>query len=125
MQNKNNLIYFSLGYYVRALMFNDGKLIKKKKSTTSEKLIWGDQETLTFDLMLATGEQVAFMVVLSVRNENSTFSSPSSPETPEKPETVNGSKKSRNIGHCVIGKEYWQEMIQQPRNQIVRWIPLY
>jgi len=105
-------------------MFINGKLIKKKKTATSQKLIWGDNETLTFDLMSSDSEEAAFMLVLSSKLENSP--SPSSPETPGASDNANNdSRKDRHIGHLIIGKELWTEMKQQPRKQILKWHKFY
>jgi hypothetical protein len=105
-------------------MFINGKLTKKKKSSTSQKMIWGDNETLTFDLMSSDSEEAAFMLVLSSKLESSV--SPSSPETPGTPDNHNNdSRKDRHIGHFIIGKEFWIEMRQQPRKQILKWHKLY
>lgn len=101
-------------------MFANGKLIKKKKSSTSSSLNWGNQETMTFDL---PKEETAFMVVLAYRNDTTNLtSSPSSPETPEN--DLAFSKKDKNVGHFILGKDQWIELKQQPRKQIIKWIKL-
>ncbi|RWS04493.1 hypothetical protein B4U79_14430 [Dinothrombium tinctorium] len=108
----------SQNYYVRILMFVNGKLTKKKKTPTSEKMIWKSEDTLTFDMANAFPEETAFMVVLSSSKEPqiSTNSSPSSPESPELP--TSGSKKDRHIGHCIVGSSVWKELKENPRKQI-------
>ncbi|XP_054159597.1 synaptotagmin-4-like [Oppia nitens] len=108
-----------LCYYIRVLLFINGKLIKKKKTSFTQKMIWSDNEIMTFDLMSLESQQPAIMFVLSYKQESSQ-SSPSSPETPVSIET-NGSHKDRHIGQFVVGNGLWQQMRQQPREQIVKW----
>lgn len=120
-------------------MFVNGKLTKKKKTPTSEKLLWSDCETLTFESALthsgSTGqghaekvETIAFMLVLSWSSDASSnpvaTSSPSSPESPDTPENGAGSRKDRHIGHFVLGQECWREMTNEPRKQFSKWVKL-
>jgi len=95
----------------------------KKKTATTQKMVWGDNEILTFDLMSYESEESAFMFVLSSKQENS--QSPSSPETPIAVDGNNDSRKDRHIGHFVVGQELWAQMKQQPRKQITKWHKLY
>lgn len=118
--------------------------MKKKKTPTSEKMIWSDCETLTFELNSATNssnsnsnhchatgseEKVSFMLVLSWSSDASSThaSSPSSPETPDNAidgNGSNGSRKDRHIGHFILGEESWQEMTGEPRKQFSKWAKL-
>jgi len=109
-------------YYVRVLLFINGKLVKKKKTCSNQKMVWGDNEILTFDLMSFEGNQSAFMFVLSFKPESS--QSPSSPETPVAVEGEE-SRKERHIGHFIVGQDLWTQMKQQPRQQITKWHKLY
>ncbi|CAG2100293.1 unnamed protein product [Medioppia subpectinata] len=109
-------------YYIRVLLFINGKLMKKKKTATTQKMVWGDNEILTFDLMSFESSESAFMFVLSFKQESS--QSPSSPETPVVAEGEE-SPKDRHIGHFIVGQEMWHQMKQQPRKQITKWHKLY
>ena len=86
-------------------------------------MVWGDNEILTFDLMSFENEESAFMFVLSSKQESS--QSPSSPETPVASDENNESRKERHIGHFVVGHQFWTEMKQQPRKQIIKWHKIY
>ncbi|KAI1298452.1 Synaptotagmin-9 [Halotydeus destructor] len=116
-------------YYVRVLMFINGKMNKKKKTPTSEKLTWSDCETLTFELGPVANnlyhEQVTFMLVLSWSSDANVVSasSPSSPETPEAQDGT-GSRKDRHIGCYVMGTVCWTEMMAEPRRQFTKWAKL-
>lgn len=136
-----------LAFYARLLMFANGKLIKKKKTSLSIRLVWGEEETVSFDLPEepATNQCISFMVVLSCKFQNST--SPSLPTSPESPEShpvdetpsqapesapnsrsnsTNNPQKDLNVGHFVLDKETWQSTIlKHPRKQILKWYKLY
>lgn len=127
-------------------MFVNGKLTKKKKTPTSEKLVWNDCETLTFELNSTPNntitsassnpiagncleDRVAFMMVLSWSSDANLAhaSSPSSPETPDNGidnGPPSGSRKDRHIGHFILGQECWQEMTGEPRKQFSKWAKL-
>uniref|UniRef100_T1K2B8 C2 domain-containing protein n=1 Tax=Tetranychus urticae TaxID=32264 RepID=T1K2B8_TETUR len=123
--NKASLLSQShnINYYIRALMFVNGKLMKKKKTSTSQKLTWTEKDALTFDLAQGNPEETAFLVVLSSSTDpiTASLSSPSSPDSPEIP---SGSRKDRHIGHTVIGQPIWREMKHQPRKQINKVLKL-
>lgn len=127
-------------------MFSNGKLIKKKKTSLSIRLLWGEEETVSFDLPEDVNQNISFMIVLSCKFQNS--SSPTSPASPESPEAHSVEMKelpdesieqtpSRNnssgsvhknlyVGHFVIDKETWQEAtLRRPRKQILKWYKLY
>lgn len=121
----------------------NGKLIKKKKTCSSTKLDWQENETLTFDLTNLSEyqlEQLCFLVVLVCTQETITeqnISSPSSPDSPVDQLTngysVNtlealknkvGKKDNTPIGHFVMTSELWQQVTHEPRKQIKRWVKL-
>lgn len=62
-------------------MFHNGKLIKKKKSSLSIRLIWGANETISIDLPEDSMENVRLMLILAYKLQN--VNSPQSPESPE------------------------------------------
>lgn len=99
-------------------MFNNGKLMKKKKTQLSDKPQWSESDAINFDLEPGSPENNKFLLVLSSFNGSGTtsLSSSSSPESPEIPKT--NSRKDRHIAHAVIGAEMWQEMKSNPRKQL-------
>ena len=105
--------------------------MKKKKTPTSEKMMWSDCETLTFELTNGSGHEsndhVTFMLVLSWSSDVATApsTSPSSPESPDTPDSgTNGSRKDRHIGHFIVGGDCWREMTTEPRKQFSKWAKL-
>ncbi|KAI2808403.1 hypothetical protein BLOT_006345 [Blomia tropicalis] len=119
-------------FYTRILMFNNGKLIKKKKTAQSVRLVWGENETLSFDLNDddVPYHQISFMLVLSSKMQNSL--SPSSPESPQTPpdecKSLDQSTppKDRHIGHFILDRDIWlEEIIKRPRKQILKWFKLF
>ena len=44
------VVFMRLAYYARVLQFNNGRLVKKKKTSLSNRLVWGENETVSFDL---------------------------------------------------------------------------
>lgn len=113
-------------------MFNNGKLIKKKKTAQSVRLVWGENETLSFDLNDddVPYHQISFMLVLSSKMQNSL--SPSSPESPQTPpdecKSLDQSTppKDRHIGHFILDRDIWlEEIIKRPRKQILKWFKLF
>lgn len=129
--------FVCLAYYVRILQFNNGRLAKKKKTSTSTRLVWGENETVSFDVDFEEPRHLmSFMLVLCCKLQNST--TPSSPESPQSPETsVNGTKRSnsnqssasrkeKHIGHFVLDNELWlKEILRRPRKQVLTWHKLY
>lgn len=127
---------FFLDYYVRILMFFNNKVIKKKKSSSNTKLVWPENETMTFDLSNFDVERdhLAFLVVLSSTNQQicKTISSPSSPDSPTdsapfSPRIADhhSSKNDRHIGHFLIGNDFWNELKANPRKQVIRLARLH
>ncbi|KPM07850.1 synaptotagmin-2-like protein [Sarcoptes scabiei] len=84
----NNLKYTQIdsnlshqAFFIKVLMFHNGKLIKKKKSSLSIRLIWGANETISIDLPEDSMENVRLMLILAYKLQN--VNSPQSPESPE------------------------------------------
>ncbi|KAH9401308.1 hypothetical protein TYRP_002907 [Tyrophagus putrescentiae] len=98
-------------FYARILQFNNGRLVKKKKTGLSVRLSWGEHETVSFDLIgnsdSGTGSStvvsaceplhlMSFMLVLCCKAQNSTTpssteGSPQEQSTPEQDQQVGGS----------------------------------
>jgi len=130
-------------------MFQNGKLVRKKRSAASVKLVWGDNETIGFDLsddLTADLSTLSFMLVLSYRTQ--CVQSPSSPEDELEPEvepdqesslidfeglprtsrtnSKNSSAKDRHIGHFVLDHDCWiEEVVKRPRKQVLKWFRLF
>lgn len=133
-------------------MCHNNKLIKKKKTSSSTKLDWQENDTLTFDLTNLNEyqlEQLCFLVVLVSTPENhESISSPSSPDSPIESQT-NGyhsflkqnstttledikRKVDKNlqkndsiaIGHWMLTNEIWTQITHEPRKQIKKWVKL-
>lgn len=129
----------------------NGKVIKKKKTCSSTKLDWQENETLTFDLTNLNEyqlEQLCFLIVLVCTQETITdpISSPSSPESPPVDQTnsYNNFMKPNNtmddlkrkvdknlqkkdnipIGHFILTTDLWNQVTHEPRKQIKRWVKL-
>ncbi|XP_076306097.1 synaptotagmin-7-like isoform X2 [Tachypleus tridentatus] len=111
--------------YVRILLIHNGKLWKKKKTSTRP----GTKspcfnESLTFDVPSTEMENVVFIVVVSHRDpHNSAMSSPETPTTP--PGSV---KRDHHVGKILIGscasgsaEHHWKAMKQSPRKQVTQW----
>lgn len=109
---------------VRVLLFRNGKLVKKKKTSVRPGTVCPVfNEMLTFDLPPAELSHVVFLVVVSHRDPQDTVSSPESPTTPP-----SGRKGDRHIGKVVIGAgskgtplHHWNAMRQAPRKQVAQW----
>ena len=136
---------FLAAFYVRILMFQNGKLVRKKRSSASVKLVWGDNETIGFDLtdeLSSDLTTLSFMLVLSYRTQ--CVQSPSSPEDEEPeieheneslieldgvPRTRRSSSKTnkdRHIGHFVLDHDCWiEEVVKRPRKQVLKWFRLF
>ena len=125
----------------------NGKVIKKKKTCSSTKLDWQENETLTFDLTNLNEyqlEQLCFLVVLVCTQETITEQNVSSPSSPDSPVDQNGygfkpntmealkskvdktlaKKDNTPIGHFVLTSELWNQVTHEPRKQIKRWVKL-
>ena len=131
----------------------NGKVIKKKKTCSSTKLDWQENETLTFDLTNLNEcqlEQLCFLVVLCCTQETITDNSISSPSSPESPtDHINGyngfckqnstntmeaikikvdknlqKKDNLPIGHFILNTDLWNLVTHEPRKQIKRWVKL-
>lgn len=75
-------------------MFHNDKLVKKLKTPLSIRMMWDENQTLTFDLPENSYQNVCFMVVLSFKLQNS--SSPVSPESPDAPPPADHASRSLN-----------------------------
>lgn len=127
----------------------NGKKMAKKKTCSSTKLDWQENETLTFDLTNLNEyqlEQLCFLVVLVCTQETITEQNVSSPSSPDSPvdQLANGFMKSNNtmealksrvdktlqkkdntpIGHFVLTSDLWNQVTHEPRKQIKRWVKL-
>lgn len=130
----------------------NSKVIKKKKTCSSTKLDWQENETLTFDLTNLNEyqlEQLCFLVVLVCTQETITEQNVSSPSSPDSPVDQNGysgfmkqnsvntlealkskvdkslaKKDNTPIGHFVLNSELWNQVTHEPRKQIKRWVKL-
>jgi len=150
LNNQLNIIDFNQNYFVRVIMCCNNKIIKKKKTCSSSKLDWMENETLTFDLTNLNEyqlEQLCFLVVLACTQDtiSESVSSPSSPDSPvdhtngyssfmkqnnidelkEKVDKNNLQKKdSVAIGHWMLTNEIWTQVTHEPRKQIRKWVKL-
>lgn len=106
---------------------HNGKLLKKKKTTTRPSTASPVfNETLTFDVPPTQLDHVIFLVVVSHRDPQD--ESLSSPDSPTSPPNSSGARKSRHIGKVVIGSSvrgsalnHWRAMKQSPRKQVTQW----
>lgn len=120
---------------VRVLLFRNGKLMKKKKTSTRPGTVTPSfNEALTFDVPPAELDKVLFLVVVSHR-EPQEVSSPESPGSPSEANSntspTGSSKRDKHIGQLVIGAtnsnrcpgttHHWNAMKQAPRKQVTQW----
>ncbi|KAH7643663.1 synaptotagmin-2-like protein [Dermatophagoides farinae] len=166
-------------FYIKALMFHNGKLIRKKKTSLSIRLAWGKDETISFDLSPEeSSEQMSLMLILAYKMQDS--NSPESPDSPmentqppppssslssvinhqqhkqhsqtntnsiplslttttttttsnninniqksSKNSARNSLRKESCIGHFVLDRPTWIEIVRKPRKQIVKWYKLF
>ncbi|GBL84621.1 Synaptotagmin-1 [Araneus ventricosus] len=117
----------SFAPFIRVLLMHNGKLLKKKKTTSRQATTSPVfNETLTFDVPPSQLDHVVFLVVASHRDPQD--QSISSPESPTSPPTNSGARKSRHIGKVVIGSSvkglplnHWKAMKQSPRKLVTQW----
>ncbi|XP_022246963.1 synaptotagmin-2-like [Limulus polyphemus] len=107
--------------YVRVLLIRNGKLLKKKKTSTRVGTVSPSfSESLTFDIPASEMENVVFFVVVSHHDPQDDGIS-----SPESPTSSSGSmKRDRHVGKVLIGscargtaQHHWSAMKQSLRNK--------
>ncbi|XP_015926051.1 synaptotagmin-1 isoform X2 [Parasteatoda tepidariorum] len=117
----------SFAPFIRVLLMHNGKLLKKKKTTSRQSTTNPVfNETLTFDVPPLQLDHVVFLVVASHRDPQD--ESLSSPDSPTSPPNGSRARKSRHIGKVVIGSSvkglalnHWKAMKQSPRKLVTQW----
>ncbi|XP_076344481.1 synaptotagmin-2-like [Tachypleus tridentatus] len=111
--------------YVRVLLIRNGKLLKKKKTSTRVGTISPSfNESLTFDIPSTEMENVVFLVVVSHHDPQDGGVS-----SPESPTSSSGSmKRDRYVGKVLIGscargtaQHHWSAMKQSLRERVTQW----
>lgn len=113
---------------VRALLFHNGKVKKKKKTAPQNGTLSPVyNESLTFDIPQAELDRVVFLIVVSHRDpsQGGTISSPESPTTPVGAQQGGG---QQHVGKVLLGSsshgsllQHWNAMKQSPRKQVTQW----
>ncbi|XP_076333486.1 synaptotagmin-5-like [Tachypleus tridentatus] len=115
----------SFAPYVRVLLIHNGKLLKKKKTSSRPGTTCPSfNESLTFDIPSTEIENIVFLIVVSHRDpQDGSVSSPESPTTPS-----GSTKRDRHVGKVFIGScirgsalHHWLAMKHAPRKQVTQW----